>query len=87
MSHDRTRDPLFHKAHYNILAKLIRTMKEELTGTDSPGENAMAFLANVTLDAVAKRMAMRFAQDNPRFEVAEFLEACNVVDEFEEEEE
>lgn len=85
MSRDRTRDPLFHKAHYNILAKLIRTMKEELTGADSPGENAMAWLANVTLDAVAKRMALRFLQDNPRFEIAEFLEACNVTMDEEEE--
>lgn len=69
--------PLFHRAHYNIIAKQLREMAGELTGTDSPGENAMAFLGMVTIQEVALRLAKRFKKDNPNFDPLQFLDACS----------
>jgi hypothetical protein len=72
-----SRGPLFHRAHYNIIAAQLKTMAGELAGTDDPGENAMAFLAQVTLQEVALRLAKRFAEDNPNFDPLQFLDACS----------
>jgi hypothetical protein len=68
---------LFHRAHHNIIAKQLREMYGELTGTDSPGENSMAFLAQRTLEEIALRLAKRFQEDNPLFDPLRFLDACS----------
>lgn len=69
--------PLFHRGHYNIIAAQFRDMIAETMGTDSPGENAMAILARVTLAEFCMRLAQRFEQDNPEFDALKFLEQCS----------
>lgn len=65
---------LFHKGHYNILAKRIR---EELELYYHNTRNNDAQLAAGVLSAFAFSLARRLEQDNPLFDALQFLRACS----------
>lgn len=70
---------LFHAAHYNIIAKQLRTLYEETLGPteDDPGEQLLTMIAQRTIEEVALRLAKRFQQDNELFDPIKFLDACS----------
>lgn len=63
---------LFHNGHYNILAKRIREVRaafgEELTHEEKTG-------ADYAMNDLVARLAKKFEEDNPRFEIDLWLSA------------
>lgn len=62
--------PLFHRAHYNIIAAQIRREIEKFgsAGISTPRGTLVDF---------ALSMAKRLNEDNPLFDPIKFLEACS----------
>lgn len=68
--------PLFHRAHYNIIAAQFRNMyRETLPGARE--RSSMDFLAQRVIEEMALRLAYRFQKDNERFDPLRFLDACS----------
>jgi len=60
---------LFHRAHYNVLAKRIRELRQE---TEDEFDSA-----SICLDKLVYRLAEWFKEDNPRFNEALWMEATS----------
>jgi hypothetical protein len=77
---DKYKSPLFHQAHYNIIAARIReTMPIDLAPNtpqyDKIREHNM--VSRAALTDLALSLAHRFKEDNPNFRPLSFLDACS----------
>ena len=72
-------DQLFHRGHYNIIAKQIREQFRRHTTEGALGTytHASGIPARAALVDLAISMAKRLKQDNPAFDHMKFLEACS----------
>lgn len=61
------------RKHYQQTADNIGDVYREYSAADSPDP-----LFPLALKALAGRMAVMFALDNPRFDREKFMEACNL---------
>jgi len=78
-----TKSPVFHAAHYNILAAEIKDRLEEalsfhnnwseLKGYDNKGR----YYATEALVVLTINLAKRFKVDKPIFDTIKFLDACS----------
>jgi hypothetical protein len=64
---------LFHRGHYNVIAKQLRLALEPYT-VSSSAEDLQAWAALINL---ALSMALRFQADNEDFMPEMFLKACS----------
>lgn len=71
--------PLFHRAHYNLIAKQIReSAAPYLELYRSDGQNRKhAYSAVHGLTSFALNLAKRLLQDNPNFDPITFLDGCS----------
>jgi hypothetical protein len=73
---------LFHRAHYNILAKQFREniqpyVSEDLKDVDFADVRMNLMVAGVTLVNFAVSVAIRLQADNEDFDPVRFLDACS----------
>lgn len=71
---DRTNRELFHRGHYNILAKQIRLALEPVMRY---GINEVEAGGRMKMIAFAVSLARRLQVDNERFDPLIFLNACS----------
>ena len=64
---------LFNAAHYNVIAKRIRTLREIVTRMNEE----QAFGANAVINFLVEDLGSWFQEDNPRFERDTWMEATN----------
>ena len=67
---------LFHKAHYNVLAKQIRDLYAQ-TEYKRPVDRLHSLIARRTIEVFAVQLAKRLKQDNPLFDPILFLNTCS----------
>lgn len=73
----KTTAPLFHRAHYNILANQFKenwppTTNEYLLGASDDLTASYFILTNLAIS-----MAVRFKKDNPSFDPSAWLNQCS----------
>jgi hypothetical protein len=67
-----SKTPLFHRAHYNIIAARFREQNWYTRSSSDYARQARTSLTNIALD-----LAERFQEDNERFDPLKFLDACS----------
>jgi hypothetical protein len=65
---------LFHRAHYNAIAKDIRNLYAMVA---IAGDKHESLVSCRTLEALALKFCVRFKVDNPEFDPVQFLEQCS----------
>jgi hypothetical protein len=71
---------LFHRAHYNALAKEIRELfpiDEHILDSELYETRTRLIHYRTCLTELALSLCKRFKEDNPRFDPIKFLEACS----------
>lgn len=71
---------LFHQAHYNVLAKRVRNLRQLYTVGEAdldPEQMLVCSEVNKALDGLVRELADWFEKDNPRFERDTWMEATN----------
>jgi len=64
-------NPKFSAQHYNAIAKDIREVRSDLDTT-----SISRLDSDPVLNIVCHKLAIRFAADNPRFDIERFVAAC-----------
>jgi hypothetical protein len=79
----KRKEPLFHRAHYNAIAKEIREPLKIEMDFYTPEFESMRkerkarYYAVAALVNLALSFAKRFKEDNPKFDPLKFLDACS----------
>lgn len=68
---DGTRMPTFSKKHYEVIAAAINAAHRQSDFVSGPSEDY-----KVGVSATARRIADAFKEDNSRFDIFKFVEAC-----------
>lgn len=67
-------EPLFHRAHYNILAGQFRSA---ITDALNIGSNTLTLPMGKALYDLALNVAKRLKEDDPNFDAATWLDQCS----------
>ena len=65
---------MFSKRHYEFLASFIAYERSVSTGNNWDADQQRT----ATIEGIARLLAQRLEQDNPKFNRKRFLEACDV---------
>lgn len=66
------------KKHYEMVASTIRQQRAIALNWNGEGAAQDCRLVHASTEAIARVMAVKFADDNPMFDRERFLKACGV---------